>query len=680
MSHRGMTVVGRSSVWGSSGFVAGAWVLLVLVPTSSAVSHNPSVLFAHEVSVAQWVLALAFAGIAVLVGCAAIFAVGRRWVWHGNPGRAEPWVTAAMVAVPFWSLSDRLLGGVSAAFAALVAVGVVVATGFIAPRMKGVGLAVFTIALLTAVIGSAAILAPVATAGGRTPVIHADGSDDRPNVLWIILDEAGAGALMGPDGKVRDEFPALQALARTSTTYTRTYTTYPYTDIAIPAMMSGRTSVDDLAYESPLDVMYDEGFLPQLAQYFEMLVPQSDFFCRSYACWSGDMTVADRIRLLAGDATVVVASAALPAPIRTRLPSTDGRVRDFWADTPDMASTDLAPYLDHWEREDQRGLPFFAIVHSYAVHYPWNFDANGQTVMPLSADPFGVGSRFAECEASRAPCTPGLVELRRRQYVNGLREADREVGRQLADLSRRGLLDSTLVIVTADHGAAVALGQDSRRPDSIVDRVDVARVPLIVKSAGQSQPVVVSEPRSTGQIMPTVLAEAGFAADVPLVGLQQPAPDGSAYSYPLRGAAVGDVDGTNSLSALDEVPPAAWTPEDYLAGTSTAVDVPEAVARDWADAEATVYAADGTSDLAAVLVVTDDDRCRPADGVTGVLVRGGDVIATVEWESEVAPSGARRGWSLAPDARGAHLTIRCAGPAAPVGRGYAAARVSAARR
>lgn len=675
-----MAILGRTGVWGSAGFIAGVWVLLVLVPTASAVSTNPSVLFAHDVSVVQWIVALAVAGIGVLAACAAVLAAGRRWVWPRSRAKAEPWVAAVLVAVPAWGLADRVLGAISGGLAALIAVAGAVAVGHLVTRIAGVGLAVFTIALATAVIGSAVILSPVVTAGNRTPVIRPGDTAARPNVLWIVLDEAGAAGLTLPDGSVRDEFPALQALQRTSTTYSRAYTTYPYTDIAIPAMMSGRTSVDDLAHGPAVEVMYDEGFLPQLSDHYEMLVPQSDFFCHSYVCWSGDGTVADGVRLLVGDAAAVLVSAAMPAPLRGWFPSTDGRVRDFWAETPEMASTDLVPYLDHWEQDARREVPFFAVVHSYAAHYPWNLDANGLTVMPSSTDPFGVGSRFAECEASRAPCASGLVDLRRRQYVNGLREADREVGRQMEELTRRGLLDSTFVIVTADHGASVVLGEDSRRPDSLVDRVEVAHVPLLVKRSGQSEPAVVSEPRSTGQIIPTVLADAGFAVDVPLVGLDQPVPDGASYSYPTRGAAVGDVDGTNSLESLAAVLPAAWPAQDYLAAASPPADVSEVAAKDWVEVSATVRVADGTSDLAAILVVTKDDRCRPGDGVAGVLLRGQEVIASVDWESEVAPSGVRRGWSLAPESRGAQLTVQCPGGQAWADQGYPAARVSAASR
>jgi arylsulfatase A-like enzyme len=85
---------------------------------------------------------------------------------------------------------------------------------------------------------------------------------------------------------------------------------------------------------------------------------------------------------------------------------------------------------------------------------------------------------------------------------------DRELGRLLEQLARRGLLEQTIVCVTADHGEAFGErgefehGHDLHR--------EAVRVPWIVAGPGVPAGVRIAAPVSLVDLAPTLLALAGL--------------------------------------------------------------------------------------------------------------------------------------------------------------------------
>jgi arylsulfatase A-like enzyme len=109
-------------------------------------------------------------------------------------------------------------------------------------------------------------------------------------------------------------------------------------------------------------------------------------------------------------------------------------------------------------------------------------------------------------------------------YIGEIAFASAQIGRLVADLERRGLLDRTIVIVTADHGES--LGDHGERDHGIFVYESVMRVPLIIRSLGIAPRRVGAVVRLT-DVMPTVLD----LADIP-----RPAGDGVSLVDLLRGS------------------------------------------------------------------------------------------------------------------------------------------------
>jgi len=121
---------------------------------------------------------------------------------------------------------------------------------------------------------------------------------------------------------------------------------------------------------------------------------------------------------------------------------------------------------------------FFLWTHLYDAHRPYD-----------APEPYG----------SRAPDP----------YVGELLYADAQIGRLMAALERKHLLEHTLIVVAGDHGES--LGEHGERDHGIFVYENVLRVPLIIRAPGSVSRLV----RDTAQlidIVPTILDIAGIPA------------------------------------------------------------------------------------------------------------------------------------------------------------------------
>jgi arylsulfatase A-like enzyme len=100
-------------------------------------------------------------------------------------------------------------------------------------------------------------------------------------------------------------------------------------------------------------------------------------------------------------------------------------------------------------------------------------------------------------------------------YDEEVNYVDHAVNRLLAVLRERGLFDSTVIVVTADHGEE--LGENGGRWGHCIRcTMEEALVPLLIKLPGQNEGVVVSEPVQIIDIFPTLahLAESEPPGDL----------------------------------------------------------------------------------------------------------------------------------------------------------------------
>ena len=127
------------------------------------------------------------------------------------------------------------------------------------------------------------------------------------------------------------------------------------------------------------------------------------------------------------------------------------------------------------EKDDR---PFFAWVHLYDAHAPYN-----------PPEPFRT--RFAD-----------------RPYDGGIAEDDAEVGRLLTELARRGWAATTVVAVVGDHGES--LGEHGEMTHGLLIYEATLHVPLLVRVPGLLPAgTMVETPVSLVDLAPTLAALVG---------------------------------------------------------------------------------------------------------------------------------------------------------------------------
>jgi arylsulfatase A-like enzyme len=185
------------------------------------------------------------------------------------------------------------------------------------------------------------------------------------------------------------------------------------------------------------------------------------------------------------------------------------------------------------DRTRASGRPFFLFINYFDAHAPYSLP--GEAPQPFSRRTAAwLEARMrdlqrAEERADLRPTPAAARELARLRaevhsrlrdaYDDGIAWIDRKLDELLGELGRRGLLEETLIVVTADHGemlgehGLVGHGDSLHRP--------VVHVPLVVIGArGMSVPggAVVAEPVCVGDVPATVLGLLGDASAGPFPG------------------------------------------------------------------------------------------------------------------------------------------------------------------
>lgn len=166
--------------------------------------------------------------------------------------------------------------------------------------------------------------------------------------------------------------------------------------------------------------------------------------------------------------------------------------------------------------DEGAGFRQFLFLHLFDVHSPYSpprdfidrFDARTEDISNL----------HAMIESRVPPESEMEIEQARSLYDGEIAYVDRELGRFFGELRRRGLFDSSLIVVTADHGEAFfehGHWEHGRpwRGDGPGLYQEIVHVPLLVKRAGSSRGAEVEEVVSQTDIFATFLEGAGATHD-----------------------------------------------------------------------------------------------------------------------------------------------------------------------
>jgi len=281
------------------------------------------------------------------------------------------------------------------------------------------------------------------------------------NVIWFVLDTLRSDHL-GCYGYWRDTSPHIDRIAAEGVLFEDSYASAIATGPGFTGLFTGLAAINHGFYLTPWNVPNqpllddDTPTLPELIQY------RGDY---TTAAFDNLINFKSHMKQFVRGFEYYVNVTRSPAFIHHHI-------------LGDELNERLLPWLEH-----QGDRPFFTFVHYWDPHTPYNhppafrgrFDAaSGDLVTVTAPDGYTYVPGWGPADALPEPTEQMSIDL----YDDEVRYTDHCVGVVREQLEELGLLDSTAIIITADHGEDLDLhgawGHSTAHETTI-------RVPLIVR-------------------------------------------------------------------------------------------------------------------------------------------------------------------------------------------------------
>ena len=317
-----------------------------------------------------------------------------------------------------------------------------------------------------------------------TAAVSAGGQDaPGPNVFLVVLDTVRADHL-SLHGYGRDTSPNLSRLARRGITFKQARSTAPWTLPSHASMMTGRWPHElSTGINHPLDGTHET-----LAEYLAASGYATAGFVAN-ATYCGIETGLGRGFAHFEDHELSVADILWTSALGQRIllqgvfrpeRRTGGTPNDYHRKDAAQIRRDMLAWVVR-----QKGRPFFAFLNLYDAHDPYmqptGFDRHFG-VRPRSAADMAILERWFIHDKKKL--TPGEIQSVLDAYDDGIAYLDEQLGGLVDDLDWLGLLASTLVIVTADHGEHLGEHQLYGHASSLYDAE--IHVPLLILLPGEA--------------------------------------------------------------------------------------------------------------------------------------------------------------------------------------------------
>lgn len=348
-----------------------------------------------------------------------------------------------------------------------------------------------------------------------TPLDLAHAGNPVP-VVVVIFDSLAGMSLLDEHHQIdAARYPNFARLAGTSTYYRNASTVHHRTDNAVPSILSGRFPHGDqlpVLSEYPLNLftLLEESGQYQLTVFepFTRLCPSSLRYLPTKT------TMWERVTKALYTLGTVYLERSIPHDLPPQLP----RIPLAWFRQPEGdadlydVKTGLMIYpwdanrhgqIDHFLKcIEPAERPSLLFLHLVVPHYPWIYLPNGHRYLKESSSaesPLGAHGKVGE------DWGPDPLAARNawQRYLLQLGYADRVLGRILDRLSSTGMLDSSLLVVMADHGVAFEAGHSRREPVQET-MASILPVPLFIKLPGQTTGAITDRNVESIDILPTI--------------------------------------------------------------------------------------------------------------------------------------------------------------------------------
>ncbi len=160
---------------------------------------------------------------------------------------------------------------------------------------------------------------------------------------------------------------------------------------------------------------------------------------------------------------------------------------------------ELLTWIDSDSLQEER---FFAVLHLFDVHAPYEPPAPYDMLFDSLVND---GVTYWECNEENIPIVdPAILEHLVNLYDGEIRWVDHELGKLFSELHKRGLADSTLIIITSDHGEGFLEHGRVDHGNSLYQ--ELLHVPLIMSGPGIEVGRIDSLNTALYDLFPTILS------------------------------------------------------------------------------------------------------------------------------------------------------------------------------
>jgi arylsulfatase A-like enzyme len=335
-----------------------------------------------------------------------------------------------------------------------------------------------------------------------------------PNVLFIVLDTVRAESL-SLHGYTRDTSPRLADFARRGVRFDRARTAAAWTLPSHASMFTGRWPYELSARpDRPLDDTY-----PTLAEFLrDHGYATAGFAANTYFCslWYGLGRGFAHYEDVALTPLEIVRSSIMGRYLVRKASLQNTSRPNAYFERKD-AVTINGEVLD-WLANRPKDRPFFAFLNYYDAHDPYlapRRAARNFGLTPTSGEEIATLRDWLNAVTTKLP--PRSIELARDCYDDCIAYLDDQVGRLFSELDAKGLLENTLVVVTADHGELLGERGEFGHGQSL--HHEVANVPLVVVAPRRvPSGRIVPMPVSLRDLPATVVDLLGLGTESPFPG------------------------------------------------------------------------------------------------------------------------------------------------------------------
>ena len=389
-----------------------------------------------------------------------------------------------------------------------IALGIVfaIAIPFAFDRSKAVREWSRWLSLLTvAVMGSAVIAMQPVLLESNGPKSDAVVGKKDVTVLQVIFDEFPLYSLLDSAGQINStRFPGFAELAKGSTWYRNSVAESNFTHQAVPAVLASQVPNQ---VGGPFLAQYPKNIFTLFAGATAVggIEPVTSL-CPASVCGekvgAPSSFSADRLKTFLRDAAYVYGQRVFPPVLRKYVPSIEGTWGGFGAvanEFKDQFAVGALSQVDAIDRAvdivSKSTSPRVQVVHSLLPHAPWRITPD---------------LRVDELSSTISTQNPDDEEVIRDMYQTFLYQvgaADTVIANLIATLKQSGKWESTLLVVTADHGISFIPTMPQRHTDFTYTEqvVDIYRIPTYIKYPNQKTGVASDCAITNLDLLPTII-------------------------------------------------------------------------------------------------------------------------------------------------------------------------------